>query len=120
MASTDKPTSPPKAAPELESGKTVASPPKSEVPPPPPPRTGGGGCCSFVDVALRISVFATTLVSVVVMVTSSQTELVPYPIRPSILVPVKAKFSNSPAFIYFIAALAAVIMLYISLVFIYN
>ncbi|XWS08644.1 hypothetical protein CRYUN_Cryun40dG0019400 [Craigia yunnanensis] len=83
--------------------KTAASPPKSEAPP-----VAVAKCpfnYSLVDVALRVLLFAATLTSLVVMVTSKQTELVPVlglPVR----VPVPAKFNHSPAFIYFIAALS--------------
>ncbi|XP_057957417.1 CASP-like protein 1 [Malania oleifera] len=57
------------------------------------------------DVGLRILIFATTLTAVVVMATSKQTKLVPVPVPP-FLAPVAGKFQNSPAFIYYIAALS--------------
>ncbi|KAK8548707.1 hypothetical protein V6N13_054514 [Hibiscus sabdariffa] len=62
--------------------------------------------CSVVDVALRILVFAATLSSVVVMVTSDQTEVVPVPGSPQVSLPLQAKFNQSPALIYFVAALS--------------
>ncbi|XWS39068.1 hypothetical protein CRYUN_Cryun18bG0018400 [Craigia yunnanensis] len=97
MASTDKP--------EAETTKPVASPPKPEAP-------AAAAKCPFnysvVDVALRVLLLAATVSSVVVMVTSKQTKLVPVPGLPTIArVPVPAKFNHSPAFIYFIAALSA-------------
>ncbi|XP_019462726.1 PREDICTED: CASP-like protein 1D2 [Lupinus angustifolius] len=53
------------------------------------------------DVILRFLLFAASLVAVVVMVTSNETELVLYKGRP---VPQPAKFRYSPAFVYFVAA----------------
>ncbi|XP_061367969.1 CASP-like protein 1D2 [Gastrolobium bilobum] len=55
------------------------------------------------DVILRFLLFAASLVSVVVMVTSDQTEPVLFQGRP---VPRPAKFRYSPAFVYFVAALS--------------
>ncbi|XWS14021.1 hypothetical protein CRYUN_Cryun36dG0088200 [Craigia yunnanensis] len=84
--------------------KTAASPPKSEAPP-----VAAAKCpfnYSLVDVALRVLLFAATLSSVVVMVTSKQTKLVPVPALPTVRVRVPAKFTHSPALIYFIAALS--------------
>ncbi|OMO53716.1 hypothetical protein CCACVL1_28408 [Corchorus capsularis] len=95
MASTDKPGSPP---------KTDCPPPAAAAPP---------SKCPFnytlVDVALRALLFAAAVTSVVVMVTSKQTKLVPVavpgvPNRVPMLLP--AKFNHSPAFIYFVAALS--------------
>ncbi|KAL8195761.1 hypothetical protein R6Q57_025514 [Mikania cordata] len=57
-----------------------------------------------LDVALRVLLFATALVAVIVMVTSKQTKLIP--VAPGLAVPVAAKFNHSPAFIYFVAALS--------------
>ncbi|XP_011090848.1 CASP-like protein 1 [Sesamum indicum] len=57
------------------------------------------------DVVLRFLLFASGVVAVVVMVTSKQTELIPIPIPP-FLTPRPAKFTHSPAFIYFVAALS--------------
>ncbi|KAF8017011.1 hypothetical protein BT93_H2267 [Corymbia citriodora subsp. variegata] len=78
--------------------------PKKEAPPPPsgPPDTAN---LLTVDVALRGLLFASTLIAVLVMVTSKQTEEVavlgiPFP------VPAEAKFNNSPAFTYFVVALS--------------
>ncbi|XVF28406.1 hypothetical protein REPUB_Repub15cG0026800 [Reevesia pubescens] len=86
MASTDKPT-------EFEAAPPVAA---SKCP----------FNYSVVDVALRVLLFAASLSSVVVMVTSKQTELVPVPGLPNVRLPLPAKFNHSPAFIYFIAALS--------------
>ncbi|GAV87356.1 DUF588 domain-containing protein [Cephalotus follicularis] len=90
MASTDKP--------DLE------APSKSEIPPPPPPRPYGVDFFT-VGVAFRVLLFATTLVSVIVMVTSDQTKTIFVP-GSNIGFPVPAKFNHSPAFIYFVAALS--------------
>ena len=53
---------------------------------------------SLVDIALRFLLFAASLSSVVAMVTSKQTELVPVPGMPTVRVPVPAKFNHSHAF----------------------
>lgn len=50
-----------------------------------------------IDVGLRVLLFAATLVSVIVMATAKQTELVSAPGIP-FRVSVKAKFTDSPAF----------------------
>ncbi|TXG71791.1 hypothetical protein EZV62_000370 [Acer yangbiense] len=75
--------------------KATTLPPKSDVPP------SWRSNCSVVDVALRVLLFSATLVAIIVMVTSEQSEFV-------LGLPVKrpAKFTHSPAFIYFVAALA--------------
>jgi len=59
------------------------------------------------DVVLRVLLFAAAVTAVVVMVTSKQTKAVRLPLPP--LFPVverSAKFQDSPAFIYFVAALS--------------
>ncbi|KAL4313227.1 hypothetical protein GQ457_01G031020 [Hibiscus cannabinus] len=80
-------------------------PPKSEAAPP-----DAAAKCPFnyslVDVALRVLVFAATLTSVVVMVTSKQTELVSVPGFPGFRLTLQAKFSQSPALVYLVAALS--------------
>ncbi|KAK9725597.1 hypothetical protein RND81_05G156100 [Saponaria officinalis] len=65
-----------------------------------------GGKCIVIDVALRLLLLAACIVAVVVMGTSKQTAMVPVPGVPGLTVPYPAKFSNSPAFIYFIVALS--------------
>ncbi|KAM7279512.1 hypothetical protein ACFE04_006646 [Oxalis oulophora] len=60
---------------------------------------------SHVDVVLRVLLFAFSLVAVVLMVTSKQTEYV-YVAAYKITLPLAAKFQNSPAFIYFVVALS--------------
>ncbi|KAH7573624.1 hypothetical protein ACOSP7_007402 [Xanthoceras sorbifolium] len=97
MASTD-----PEVAKEAAQSK---SPAKSDLPPPLPPATGAVNC-SVVDVVLRVLLFSATLVAVIVMVTSEQSKLVPLPQMPTVSVKLPAKFNHSPAFIYFVAALA--------------
>ncbi|XP_010245386.1 PREDICTED: CASP-like protein 1D1 [Nelumbo nucifera] len=60
-----------------------------------------------LDLSLRVLLFASTLVAVVVMVTSKQTELVPVRLLPMPAFGYKAaKFNHSPATIYFVAALS--------------
>ncbi|KAF8038197.1 hypothetical protein BT93_B0912 [Corymbia citriodora subsp. variegata] len=82
--------------PDPEAGeppKGEEAPPEPPVPPPvpaPPVDT-----CFLIDVALRVLLFAATLTAVVVMVTGNQTK-----------VQVEAKFNNSPALVYFVAALS--------------
>ncbi|KAK2646461.1 hypothetical protein Ddye_021656 [Dipteronia dyeriana] len=76
------------------------SPVKSDVP---PPRKSN---FSVVDVALRVLLFSATLVAIILMVTSEESKFVPVPLSPSLLVKRPAKFTHSPAFIYFVAALA--------------
>ncbi|KAJ4900123.1 CASP-like protein 1D1 [Raphanus sativus] len=66
----------------------------------------GGSCttsksCWMVQVVLRLFLFAATLTSIVVMVTSKQTKTIP-----GIPIPREAKFTHSPAFIYFVVALS--------------
>ncbi|KAF9678037.1 hypothetical protein SADUNF_Sadunf08G0170200 [Salix dunnii] len=73
-----------------------------EAPAAPGPRRSN---YSSADVALRVLLFAASVTAVVVMVTAKQTEIVPVPGLP-ISVPLEAKFSDSPAFIYFISALS--------------
>ncbi|KAK3441005.1 hypothetical protein EUGRSUZ_B01267 [Eucalyptus grandis] len=94
--------------PDPEAGvppKGEEAPPEPPLPPPvpaPPVET-----CVLVDVALRVLLFAATLTAVVVMVTANQTKVVPVPV-PGVgsQAPVEAKFQNSPAIVYFVAALS--------------
>ncbi|KAJ7955046.1 CASP-like protein [Quillaja saponaria] len=98
MATTDKPT-------DTEYGK--------EVPPPQQPPTSGGRALlqwrpavldlSNIDVVLRSLLFAASVVAIVVIVTSNQTELVPNPFTRRLEYR-KAEFNHSPAFIYFVVA----------------
>ncbi|KAJ1288330.1 hypothetical protein BS78_02G081000 [Paspalum vaginatum] len=81
-----------------EDGKAAAAEPA-------PPRPAGGGF-SGADVALRALLFAVTLAALVVLATAKQTALVPYPpLAPQVLLPVPAKFKDSPALIYLLVAL---------------
>lgn len=61
--------------------------------------TGAGDVKNHVvvDVVLRVMLFATSLSSVIVMVTSRQTKLIP--MAPGLTIPVTAKFSQTPAFL---------------------
>lgn len=58
----------------------------------------------FIDLSLRLLLFATTVVAIAVMVSSEETKsiigLFPFPIRRA------AKFNYSPALIYFVVALS--------------
>ncbi|CAH8305811.1 unnamed protein product [Eruca vesicaria subsp. sativa] len=67
----------------------------------------GGSCttsksCWMIQVVLRLFLFAATLTSIVVMATSKQTKTIP---GTSTRLP-DAKFTHSPAFIYFVVALS--------------
>ncbi|GFP81908.1 CASP-like protein 1 [Phtheirospermum japonicum] len=68
----------------------------------PPPRNGGA---ALADVVLRFLLFASCLVSVLVMVTSQQEQLIPISFPPY-LITQEAKFKHSPAFVYFVIALS--------------
>ncbi|KAK9077730.1 hypothetical protein SSX86_006067 [Deinandra increscens subsp. villosa] len=57
-----------------------------------------------VDVMLRVMVFATSLIGVIVMVTSKQTKMIP--VAPGMAIPLAANFNQSPAFIYLVIALS--------------
>ncbi|KAK1417888.1 hypothetical protein QVD17_27023 [Tagetes erecta] len=57
-----------------------------------------------VDVVLRVMLLVTSLIGIIVMVTSKQTKLIP--VAPGLTIPVTAKFSQSPAFIYYTVALS--------------
>lgn len=57
------------------------------------------------EAVLRVVLLASLVVAVVVMVTSKQTELIPVPFPP-FRAPLSAKFTHSPAFIYFVAGLS--------------
>ncbi|KAL8121626.1 CASP-like protein 1 [Apium graveolens] len=59
---------------------------------------------AVVEVVLRVLLFLTSLTAVVVMVTSKQKELVPFP--PFGMVPNTSRFTDTPAFVYFVAALS--------------
>ncbi|KAL4284416.1 hypothetical protein GQ457_16G030490 [Hibiscus cannabinus] len=62
---------------------------------------------SALDLVLRVLLLAASVSAVVVMATSKQTERVPVPGFPPIFtVSNSAEFNNSPAFIYFMAALS--------------
>ncbi|XP_042506305.1 CASP-like protein 1D1 [Macadamia integrifolia] len=69
------------------------------------PEKCSSGKLIFIDLYLRIILFAASLTAMVVMVTSNQTKHVMTP-SSSFPVPVKAKFNYSPAYIYFVAALS--------------
>ncbi|KAI3696131.1 hypothetical protein L1987_79140 [Smallanthus sonchifolius] len=68
--------------------------------------TGGDGVKNHVvaDLVLRIVLFVTALVAMIVMVTSKQTKLVT--VAPGLAIPMVANFDQSPAFVYYTAALA--------------
>ncbi|KAL9253061.1 CASP-like protein [Drosera capensis] len=84
------------------SEKIEPTPPPITLPPPPPPSLAN---CLGGDVVLRFLLLATSIIAVVVMATSKQTVvisrgIVPFPVYAS------AKFTDSPAFIYFIVGLS--------------
>ncbi|XP_010904772.1 CASP-like protein 1D1 [Elaeis guineensis] len=62
------------------------------------------------DLALRFLLFATTLVSLVLMVTSKQTKLVHVPAPFPLYVVTHAKFNHSPALIYFVVAISVALL----------
>ncbi|KAJ0492752.1 putative casparian strip membrane protein [Helianthus annuus] len=66
--------------------------------------TGGVKTHVVVDVVLRVVLFATSLVALIVMVTSKQTKLVP--VAPGMAISMVANFDQTPAFIYFIVAMS--------------
>ncbi|KAJ9700108.1 hypothetical protein PVL29_005778 [Vitis rotundifolia] len=92
------------APPPLETEAPPPPPPPLPPPPPPPPPPAD---YTALDVVLRILLLLSTVAAVVVMVTGVETKLVSVPGVP-VLVPNKAKFQNSPALIYFVAALSVV------------
>ncbi|CAN4113578.1 unnamed protein product [Withania somnifera] len=92
-------TEPEKIAPPAEA--SVVEPEKAVS----PPTTRSIDYFAVADVVLRLLVFSSALVSVVVISTSKQTEIVPTPIPPY-QAPRSAKFTHSPALIYFVAALS--------------
>ncbi|XP_057476982.1 CASP-like protein 1 [Actinidia eriantha] len=113
MASTDTPApEPEKTAPPPEAS-APAEPEKAEVlaPEAPPPEskvtaaTPPPDYLVVADLVLRVLLFALAVAAVVVMVTSEQTKLIPLPFPPFGSTR-PAKFTHSPAFIYFVAALS--------------
>ncbi|KAK8684581.1 hypothetical protein V6N13_040603 [Hibiscus sabdariffa] len=87
MESTDKPATATEAAP-LQPAATAAE-------------------YSALQVGLRVLLFAACVSAAVVMGTAKQTEMVSVPgFPPTVRVPFTAKYSHSPAFIYFIAAMS--------------
>ncbi|KAD6453828.1 hypothetical protein R6Q59_015616 [Mikania micrantha] len=85
----------------MSSIDAAEAPLKSSATPPPEYKSSMG---LVVDVALRVLLFGTGLVAIIVMVASKQTKMIP--VAPGIAVPLDAKFSHSPAFIYLVAALS--------------
>ncbi|MDG6100457.1 MARVEL-like domain-containing protein, partial [Alteromonas sp. ZYF713] len=81
---------------------TQDAPLKSSGPPPEYKSSTG----LLADVVLRVLLFATALVAVIVMVTAKQTKLFPNPFAPGMSIRIDAKFNYSPAYIYFVAALS--------------
>ncbi|KAI3690536.1 hypothetical protein L2E82_48614 [Cichorium intybus] len=91
MGSSDTKTPPPAAA---------EQPMKQSAPPP------QYKCNSrpVVDVALRVLLFATALVAIIVIATSKQTKMIP--VAPGLAVPLTAKFNYVPSYIYLVTALS--------------
>lgn len=70
-------------------------------------RGSGLSCnCLAADVSLRVLLLAASIVAVVLMVTSKQTEMIPVPTLPGVTIPRSAQFRDSPAFIFFVVALS--------------
>lgn len=92
-SSTDKPEVENVAAADKEAVPAAAPPPelKSETNTP-------TSYLAVGDVVLRVLLFATTVTSVVVMVTSKQTEWIPYPLPP-FRIRNSSRFTDSPAFV---------------------
>ncbi|GJZ70723.1 CASP-like protein 1 [Tanacetum coccineum] len=75
----------------------------------PPPEYASRGTRSFkkhavLDVFLRAVLFATALAGVIIMVTAEQTKT--FLVAPGFSITRTAKFSHSPAYIYFVAAMS--------------
>lgn len=62
--------------------------------------------CIGADVGLRVLLLAASIVAVVLMVTSKQTEIIPVPTIPGLTIANPAKFDDSAAFVFFVAALS--------------
>ncbi|KAG8372989.1 hypothetical protein BUALT_Bualt12G0124400 [Buddleja alternifolia] len=115
MASTGTPAPEPEKAvhaPAPEPETVVEAPPpvvEKAVAPPPEVKTSGDAPSTnyfaLAEVVLRFLLFASAVVAVVVMVTAKQTKqvLIPFPPFQASL---SAKFDQSPALIYFVAALS--------------
>ncbi|XXG54225.1 hypothetical protein AAC387_Pa03g2166 [Persea americana] len=88
MASTDKP---------------AAHPDKTEVESQPPNQSP---CINLIliDLPLRVLLFASTVVAIVLITTSNETEIAVVSLIPPRSGPRAAKFSHSPALIYFLVA----------------
>ncbi|CAM8995053.1 unnamed protein product [Rhodiola kirilowii] len=73
-----------------------------------PKEKKGSGLCFVADTILRVLLIGVTVASVAVMVTSKQTKRLPVtlPVVGTVLVPVDAKFTHSPAFIYLVVAMS--------------
>ncbi|KAL8524924.1 hypothetical protein ACS0TY_014517 [Phlomoides rotata] len=93
-----------------ETEKVAAEPHvEKAAPPPPPPEIRASAekdRFAVPDVVLRFLLLASCVAAVVVMVTSKQKKLIAIPFPPFQL-PQSAEFKDSPAFIYFVAALSA-------------
>ncbi|KAM0951085.1 putative casparian strip membrane protein [Dioscorea sansibarensis] len=99
MASTEPTKDAPEAPPVSEAPAVASSAPVTKSPPPPPFNLFG------LDLFLRLALFATTLVSVILMVVSKQTKYFGAPFSRFLIV-LDAKFVYSPALIYFVAAIS--------------
>ncbi|KAJ4823080.1 hypothetical protein Tsubulata_009606 [Turnera subulata] len=65
-----------------------------------------GGDYFGVHFILRLFLVALAVTSLVVMVTAKETKLVPVPTMPNFRVRAKAKFTDTPAFIYLVATMS--------------
>ncbi|XP_058203252.1 CASP-like protein 1 [Rhododendron vialii] len=108
MASTDYAV-PPELEKEAPPREPTAPDVEKAAPPPPTrdaPLHARQDYFRVADVVLRLLLFAVALVAVVVMVTSKETRPVGRKTTPPYVVFKSAKFQDSPAFIYFVAALS--------------
>ncbi|KAL4564843.1 hypothetical protein LXL04_028916 [Taraxacum kok-saghyz] len=91
--------------PHTHAAASMEVPLKTSAPPPEYATRGAGGSKkhAVVDVFFRVVLFATSVAGIILLVTSKQTKLIP--VAPGIAVSRAAKFNNSPAHIYLLAAL---------------
>ncbi|CAH1427639.1 unnamed protein product [Lactuca virosa] len=88
----------------------ATSPPPATAGPPgkqsePPPKYNViNSSLVVVVVGLRMFVFTTALVAIIVMVTSKQTKLIP--VAPGVAIPLSAELNYVPSFIYLVTALS--------------
>ncbi|KAL7597981.1 hypothetical protein Lser_V15G22584 [Lactuca serriola] len=87
----------------------ATSPPPATAGPPgkqsePPPKHNANSSPVVAVVGLRMFLFTTALVAIIVMVTSKQTKLIP--VAPGVAIPLSAKLNYVPSLIYLVTALS--------------